>query len=385
MEKLQKYVDRLIEHFTTEGAAVLNSYSRGDITKEDFLLEVRVFIERFKLSRELQEAVLQRYRDFLWGYDVLEPLVQAPDITDIHCLRFDNIRVKQIVGDKTLRLTSEVQFESPKHMQNFIGQLAIRKKINLSDQNAKQNFVDKDSNPDFRLRCNVVTSFLKCDGEDFLYIRKEPKEKRELPELLVAGMFGVKVMEACRRAASGAIIVSGASGSGKSILMNALIEEVDFDKNILIIQGDDELFAKRHPDVVALHTVEGKEEQITYDYHDLGKNAMLLDRDYIIFSEVKGKEARDVFTAALTGHNPWFSLHAQDNRAAVEQFGNYVKMATDFQLEDIFRMLSRTPFTLIHMSGFVVDEVTRMKGWDSEAKEIIFEDILKKGEEIWKR
>ncbi len=376
-KKLEEYIDSIIEHFSTEDAVTLNAFSRGNITKSTFLQSVAGYIRTFKLPADRQEEILKCYTDYLFGYDVLEPLIMADDVTDIHCNAWDNIRIKQIVGDKSVRTTSGLHFDSGKHFRRFVEHLAIRNKINLSEQNAQQNFVDKKSNEKFRLRCNITTGFLACNEEPFLYIRKEPKHKRELPELLVQGMLTPENLHLVKEAAHGAVIVSGGSGSGKSILINAMVEEIPPEKNVLIMQADDELFAKNHPDVVAVHTVEPRDKgNISYTFQDLARNAMLLDRDFLIFSEIKGKEARHAFTAALTGHNPWLSLHAPTTRASMYQFANYVKIAADLSLEDIFRMLAYTPFTLVHLKDFRIDGLTRVKGWDEERKEMIFEDIV---------
>ena len=371
------YLDGLIDYYTQpDGAVYLNSYTRGDLSREDFLDDVKLQIKTLKVPKDKREIVLKKYKDFLWAYDAIELLVQAPDITDIHCLAWNHIRVKRIVNNRAVRETSHIRFDSPKHFRRFLNRLAISNKINLSEQNAQQNFVDKKSNPDWRLRCNTITEFLTCDEEPFLYIRKEPKVKRSLEELCRDGMFSEELMQTIKKAAQGPIIISGESGSGKSILMNAGIEVIDYGKSIMIIQADDELFSDKHPDVLTVHTVEAKEKDcVSYSFHDIARNAMYLDRQYLVFSEVKGKEARDVFTAAINGIKPWLSLHAPSTRGSMYQLANYVKMAMDIEVEDIFRMLAFTQFTLIHLSDFRIDEITYMKGWDEEKKQIIFEDV----------
>lgn len=269
-------------------------------------------------------------------------------------------------------------------MKSFIESLVIRNKVNLSAKDAMPFFMDKDSSPVFRLRCNIITNFLTCEETPFLYIRKEPKKKKTLIDLLAEGMIPAELMSVCQRAAQGPMIVVGESGSGKTAFMNAELEEVSMEKNILILQEMDELFSDRHPDTLSVHTVPKKGDGVEYTFHDLAKTAMLLDRDFLVFTEVKGKEAADVFTAALTGHNPWISLHAADNRSAAYQLGNYIHMATNYELEDVFRMLSFVRFTLFHLTDYTVDEVTEMCGWDSEKEEIIFRDVWKKGEYLWR-
>lgn len=337
---------------------------------------VEKYIEGLKLGKELSKLVLKRYKDFLWGFDVLEELIDDPDITDIHCISHKNIRVKSIIDKRAVRHQAHVRFETKEHFTRFIEHLAIRNKINLSEQNAQQHFVDMMAHPHFRMRCDITTEFISCSGEPFLHIRKEAKSKKYIRDLIADEMFSEQLWKThIHSAINGPIIISGNSGSGKSIFINAAIEELPDEVNGLIIQADNELFSEKHPDIIAFHTVTRRGTGISYGFSEIAENGMLMDREYLIFSEVKGKEAADVFKAAHTGHNPWLSLHAPNNRAALYQFGNYTKISADISLEDFFRMIADLNFTLIHISDFKIDELTRVVGWDDDLKRIKFEDI----------
>ena len=98
MEKLETYIDNIIEHFSGEEAVVMNAFSRGDLTKDEFLTAVNKYIKTLKVSEELHTQILKRYTDYLWAYDILEPLIQAEDITDLQCYSLNNICVYHIIG-----------------------------------------------------------------------------------------------------------------------------------------------------------------------------------------------------------------------------------------------------------------------------------------------
>lgn len=372
---IEKYVDGIIDYYSEEGAVVINAYFHGDITKEDYIADIKKYISGQKISVKQQDEVLKRYQMYFWGYDVLEPLIQDPEITDIHCLGWDHIRVKRIVGQSTVRDTSAVKFDNPKHFNRFIERLCIKNKAGLSEQRSMPKFVDKFSNEEWRLRCSVISDYLTCNGSYFLYIRKERKKKESLDELFMQGMFTAEIMPLLEAAAQGAMIVSGGTGSGKSKLMNALLEKRDFGSNTLILQADDELVAKDHPDVLALHTVDNGEGGICFDFETFRKNAMYWDRQHIIFSEVTGPEAAAAFTAAINGITPWLSLHAPSAKASIYQFINYVTVVLKISVKEAFRMLAFVPFTLVHMKDYRVDEITYMKGWNEEKEQIVFEDV----------
>lgn len=373
---LEIYVDNVIEHYTVEDAIVLNSFVSGALSREEFLINVERYMKKLKVPNNLQKEVMERFKNFLWAYDKLEPLIKDSEVRDIYCYSYDHIRVKRIRNNQVIAEDSPIKFSSPEHYRRFIHRLAIKNKIDLSEQRAMPRFVDKLSNSDWRLRCNIITSFLTSDEKFFLYIRKEPKIKYSLKELNKKGMFSEKVMPYLVKAAQGPIIVSGATGSGKTDFMNALIEEISYENHVMIIQADDELFADKHPGVLAVHTVEAADpESISYSFYDISRTAMQLGVQHLILSEVKGKEAREVLAATINGINSWLSLHSSDSKSSLYQFANLVKMSMDVDIKDIFRTISFTPFTLIHLSKYKIDEITIVRGWDEDRKEIMFEDV----------
>ena len=75
----------------------------------------------------------------MWSYDVLDELINDPDISDIKCISWDIVRAKR----KGKRETTKVKFRSKEHYTRFVEHAAIKNKVSISDQNALQNFVDK--------------------------------------------------------------------------------------------------------------------------------------------------------------------------------------------------------------------------------------------------
>lgn len=380
MQEINQYIERVTEHFTTEQAVYLNACHRGEIDREEFQDKVRKYISSMGIHGTAAKEVLEGFTAYIWNFDALEGLVMDNTVTDIHCLGYRQVRIKRIINNKAVRQRSSVRFMSSRHYRRFIQHLAIRNKVNLSEQHAIQHFVDKFTNPDYRLRCNIITEFLTCTEEPYLHIRKEAKRKRSVEELEACGMFDSRMKDILLDAVNGSIIVSGASGSGKTAFMNAFMERIGDGYNGLIIQTDDELFSAGHPELLPVHTIERRGENGSiYTLKELARNGMLIDKDYLIFGEVKGGEARYAFTAANTGHRTWLSLHAPNTRSSLYKFADYIKFESDMKLEDIFRMLGDTSFLLLHMTDFRIDGMTRVKGFDEQKKGLLFEDVIVEG------
>ncbi|SDB94642.1 pilus assembly protein CpaF [Sanguibacter gelidistatuariae] len=97
-------------------------------------------------------------------------------------------------------------------------------------------------------------------------------------------------------------LISGATGTGKTTLLAALLSMVDPGERIVTIEEARELAAD-HPHVVALvarrPNIEGSG---AVELSDLVRNALRMRPDRIVLGECRGAEVRDVLTALNTGH-----------------------------------------------------------------------------------
>lgn len=126
-----------------------------------------------------------------------------------------------------------------------------------------------------------------------------------LPELVCAWMVPPTwepVLRALVRERA-SLLVSGATGTGKTTLLATLLSLVDPAERIVTIEEAREL-APSHPHVVPLAArhanVEGTGE---VSLADLVRNALRMRPDRIVLGECRGAEVRDVLTALNTGHS----------------------------------------------------------------------------------
>jgi len=119
------------------------------------------------------------------------------------------------------------------------------------------------------------------------------------------------------------ILIAGGTGSGKTTTLNCLCIFIPPEERIITIEDTLELQLP-HEHWVRLTTkppnVEGKGE-ITMD--DLVKNTLRQRPDRIIVGEVRGPEARTLFTAMNTGHDGCMgTLHANTARETITRLTN---------------------------------------------------------------
>lgn len=107
------------------------------------------------------------------------------------------------------------------------------------------------------------------------------------------------------------VMISGATGAGKTTILNAMLSLVASTERLLIIEESAEL-APYHPHVVHLQVrhanVQGAGE-VTMS--ELVRAAMRMRPDRIVLGECRGAEVRDVLGALNTGHDGgWATIHA---------------------------------------------------------------------------
>lgn len=109
------------------------------------------------------------------------------------------------------------------------------------------------------------------------------------------------------------ILVAGGTSSGKTTLANALLAEMAYlDERIIVIEDTRELQCAA-ADVVALRTRQG-----LVSMAELVRSTLRLRPDRIIVGEVRGPEALDMLKAWNTGHPGGIAtVHANSARAAL--------------------------------------------------------------------
>lgn len=364
----------IIEHFTIVDKKSLNLVQRGILSKEDFLAQVKTFIIHRGVDGAIVNETVIAFEKYIWGYHVLDDFIYDDTISDIKVIDENNIRIKR----HGKRESTNVKFSSKNDYLSFVNYVAIKNKTNISDINAIQTFTDKETNPKFILRFNIMTNFITSTGLPYLHIRKIPKDKYSMDKLQELGMFTKEIKDLLINEAktSTGILFTGKGASGKTTLMNAMIEQIPHDKSVLVIQENEELFTISHPETMFQHIVTSRgESKIQYDLSDLARNGLLVDLDYFIIGEIKGGEALYFLNAAYTGHRCWASVHGVNSTEAMDKLADYIKYESDYTKEDALRML-RGIKLVVFMSDFKVREISKVVGWDDEKKNLKYERIM---------
>lgn len=374
IEKQEFILDQVLEYFTKIEKRMVRDVRLGHITKENFLQTVIEYLDKeHHLNAKERNIMLYRVEESIFGYYVLEDLINDDSISDIKVISPNKIRIKR----HGKRLTSNLHFRDYYDYLRFCEGVAIRNHSTLSMENAVQNFTDTTTNDHNILRFNICTEYVNSVPYPYIHIRKISRVKKSIEGLFEAGMMNLKtasyLLEKIKTASG--ILFTGKGGSGKTTLMNTLLEYIPYTKSGLVIQENEELFSYNHPDLMFQHTVTPRypgERQITLE--DLARNGLLTDLDYFIIGEIKGKEALHFLNAAYTGHQCWASVHGASSTQALDKLADYVKYASDYSKEDALRMLMSLKI-VIFMKDYKIYEISEITGWDEKHGNIQYKTI----------
>ena len=124
------------------------------------------------------------------------------------------------------------------------------------------------------------------------------------------------------------ILVSGGTSSGKTTLLNALLQEVPEHERLILIEDAPELLL-RHSNAVGLVAARGAMREADVTAEDLLIAALRMRPDRIILGEVRGSEALTFLRAMNTGHPGSLStIHADSPERAIDQLALLVLSAS---------------------------------------------------------
>ncbi|MCG3041518.1 CpaF family protein [Streptomyces sp. S1A] len=271
------------------------------------------------LSTVERAQLIRRVVDEALGLGILEPLLEDASVSEIMVNGPDQVFVER--GGRLELLP--MRFTSNEQLMQTIERI-------VSTVNRR---VDE-ANPmvDARLpsgeRVNVIIPPLSLTGP-ILTIRRFPRAFT-LHEMIGLGSLDeqmVLLLSGLVRAKFN-IIVSGATGTGKTTLLNALSGLIPDGERIITIEDSAELQLQQSH-VITLESrpanVEGKGQ---VSIRDLVRNSLRMRPDRIIVGEVRGGETLDMLQAMSTGHDGSLAtVHANSAEDALMRLQTLASMS----------------------------------------------------------
>lgn len=180
-----------------------------------------------------------------------------------------------------------------------------------------------------------------------------------LDDQLQAGMIdlGLKELETAAVRARKNIVVSGATGAGKTTHTRALANEIPAGERVVTVEDCLELnlhsFSERHPQVVAFQEREANVEgEGAISMAELVKWSLRLSPDRVIVGEVRGAEVIPMLLAMTMGTDGSLcTIHASSSKGAFGKLATYAAMAPErLSLETANLLIAGAVHFVVHIT-----------------------------------
>jgi pilus assembly protein CpaF len=262
-------------------------------------------------------AIVRALRSEIVGAGPLEPLLAAPDVTDVLVNGPTEVWIDRGAGLER----APVAFRDAAEVRRLAQRLATAAGRRLDDASP---WVDARLPDGTRLHAVLPPVAV---GGPFLSLRVVRGRAFTLEELIDAGTMSAATAELLRAvvAARLSFVVSGGTGSGKTTLLACLLGQVPAHERIVLTEDSAEL-RPHHPHVLRLEARPPNQEgagRVTL--RDLVRQALRMRPDRLVVGEARGSEVLDLLSALNTGHEGGaVTLHAnaaRDVPARLEALG----------------------------------------------------------------
>lgn len=302
----------------TETQQYISERYSATLTNKDKLPQLKAYIEKYLTDKGCfvegltKQELTNRLYSEMAEYSILTKYLDREDIEEINLNRWDDLAITYTDGNIE---KADEHFYSPQHAVDIVKRLLHHSDMIIDNATPisqghlpgntritaiKEPVVDKD--------CGISVS-----------IRLLHPSKVTRKQIVLGGNATDKMISflcLCLRYGV-SFLVAGATSSGKTTLLNALLSSVPDEKRIFTIEsGTRELSLTKFEDekVVnnVVHTLSRPSDAETYDItqEDLVIASLRFNPDIVVVGEIRDFEAYSAVEASLTGHTVVSTIHA---------------------------------------------------------------------------
>lgn len=282
---------------------------------EELMKEMRH--DGIKLEDAERTLLANQVADDIMGFGPLQPLLDDPSVTEVMVNGHTRIFAERD-GRKQLLETS---FDSERHLRTTIEKMMRYGTRRLDEQSPYVDLAMPDGT-----RANVIIPPV-VEGGPHVTIRKYIRTIRNLEDLVTRGALDERMktfLTGCVRAHMN-ILFSGATGCGKTTLLEVLGGEFGTDERIVVIEDTPELRFEQANVVRMLTRAANVEGTGEVTIRELFVNSLRMRPSRIILGEIRGKEALDYLQAVTSGHRGSLAvIHASSPEESAIRMENLV-------------------------------------------------------------
>ncbi|MDW7659152.1 MAG: ATPase, T2SS/T4P/T4SS family [Bacillota bacterium] len=335
------------------------------VLKRIILLTVAHEYSGSRLSFQDRKIIADSLFYAMRGFDLLQPLVDDPTVTEIMVNGPDKIFYEQ--NGQLYR--ADLSFDSGRHLTgvitNFFGRAnrLIHEKQPLADMR-----LDDGS------RVHAALPPAAPDGP-VLTIRKFAGLRPDMESLIdcdfISRQAAELLIEVIKKHKT--VFLCGGTGTGKTTFLNILSGFIPATERVITIEDAVELSLQDLPNLVRLEArLPGPDGSGEITLADLIRSSLRMRPDRIIVGEVRGREAFDMLQAMNTGHpGSLCTGHANSCQDMLDRLALMVLMAVQLPWEAIRALIASALDYIVHLqrSGSgkrEICEICAVKGVDSD-------------------
>ncbi|NCN41634.1 CpaF family protein [bacterium] len=251
----------------------------------------------------------------LKSFDLIQNLFKDPTIEDI------------VLAPNGVSFFSNGRWQSAKEIQ--IDRSTLHKiSLDIAEQTHQQLSITQptvdsvfDAGDERLFRAHIAIEPLVEDGPQITLRRLPGKRSFEIDPFLADPTQGEAIVEALRMKKN--ILISGATGSGKTTFISALLSKLPSSERVLILEDSPELPVPNDLSVKLLCRSDrfGYRSGSSWELNDLVIESLRMRPDRIVVGECRSHEAKGLLQAMNTGHTGCLtSIHSGNCDQALRRF-----------------------------------------------------------------
>ena len=278
---------------------------------------------REPLPQDAEERLIEETLNAVFGFGELERWLQDPAVQDIHINGYDKVFIKTRDGQR--KQVGQVAASDPE-LRRLIADFARRM------GRVEQRFDYANPIIDMQLpNGDRLNAMFSVSSRPSMSIRRHNFDISSLDELVDLGVMDGVIARFLRAAVRSRrnIVVSGGTGTGKTTLLRALINEIDGSERIVTVEDSLELgisrFGDMHPNLVECEARGVNVEGLGgISMADLVVSSLRMDPDRIIVGECRGAETVPMLLAMSQGNEgSMTSIHADSSKNVFNRITTY--------------------------------------------------------------
>ena len=296
------------------------------------------------ISIRQKEELRNRIYNSIKKLDILQELLENPDITEIMVNGKDNI-----FYEKSGYIEKwNKHFDSEQKLADIAQRIAA-----MSNRMVNEACPIVDTRLEDGSRVNIVLPPVAMDGP-VITIRKFYDKPLTIDRLIELGSITEEAAHFLEKLVKSRynIFISGGTGSGKTTFLNVLSDYIPDDERVITIEDSAELQLHNIKNLVRLEArMANSEGNNAVAIRDLIKSSLRMRPDRIVVGEVRGAEALDMLQAMNTGHDGSLSTgHSNSPKDMLTRLETMVLMGMNMPIDAIRTQIASAKDIIVHLA-----------------------------------